>query len=93
MKEAAQNMMAKAMAGMMGPEDMPKMMGTMMDTIFAEMSAEDRMAFIGEMMPRCMSIMFSEMDPVDRRAVATSMLERMQDELGAQLDDAASDEG
>lgn len=87
MKEAAQNMMTKAMAGMMSPDDMPKMMGTMMDTIFAEMSAEDRVAFIGEMMPRCMSIMFSEMQPEDRRTVATGMLERMQDSLSDQLEE------
>lgn len=70
MKETAQNMMTKAMAGMMSPEDMPKMM----DTVFGEMSTQDRVAFVGEMMPE------------DHRSVATAMLERMQAELKSQVD-------
>ena len=38
MKETMQKVMEKMMSGMMKPEDMPHMM----DSVFREMSAEDR---------------------------------------------------
>jgi hypothetical protein len=56
--------------GMMKPEDMPRMMETMMDSVFKEMSVEDRVAFMQNMMPRCMTMMFSELDLNARRATS-----------------------
>ena len=61
------------------------MMQTMMDSVFKEMTTEDRVSFMQNMMPRCMSMMFAELDPAARRTLAKAMLERMQDELKCQL--------
>ncbi len=46
------------MSGMMKPEDMAHMMGN----TFGQMTAEDRITFIENMMPRCMGMIFSEID-------------------------------
>ncbi len=54
MNKTFQSLMEKMMSGMMKPEDMPHMMETMMDNIFGQMTAEDRITFIENTMPRCM---------------------------------------
>ncbi len=74
--------------GMMTSEDMPRMRETMMTSVFKEMRAEDRMAFMQNMMPRCMSMMFSGLDAEARRALAEAMLQRMMNELKSQRDAA-----
>lgn len=79
--------MQKMMSGMMKPEDIPGMMQMMMDSIFKEMTTEDRIEFMQNMMPRCMSLMFSELEPEARSSLASAMLERMADVLHNQVDD------
>jgi len=70
-KETMQKVMEKMMSGMMKPEDMPHMMETMMDSVFREMTPEDRIGFMQNMMPRCiMSMMFSELDADTRKDLA-----------------------
>ena len=54
MNKTLQNLMAKMMSGMMKPEDMPLMMATIMDNIFGQMTAEDRISFIENLMARSM---------------------------------------
>jgi hypothetical protein len=49
------------------------------------MSAEDRLAFMQNMMPRCMSMMFSELEPDARKDLAGSMLNGMADELKSHM--------
>ena len=44
------------MSGMMKPE--PHRMETMMDSVFNEMSTEDRINFMQNMRPRCMTMSF-----------------------------------
>jgi len=39
-----------------------QMMEAMMDNVFKQMKAEDRIAFMENMMPRCLSMMFSELN-------------------------------
>ncbi len=85
MNKTFQSLMEKMMSGMMKPEDMPHMMETMMDNIFGQMTAEDRIAFIENMMPRCMGMIFSEIDEESRKEVATAMLTKLADVLKAQL--------
>ena len=85
MRKPFQQTMEKMMSGMMKPEDMPDMIETTMDGVFKEMSTEDRINFMQNMMPRCMTMMFSELDPEARQALAKAMLQRMQDELKGQL--------
>lgn len=85
MRKTFQQMMEKMMSGMMKPEDMPHMKEAMMDNIFKQMGAQDRLAFMQNMMPRCMAMMFAELAPADRREVAEGMLRRMMDELKGQL--------
>lgn len=84
MMKTFQQMMEKMMSGMMKPEDMPHMMETMMDNIFTQMTAKDRIAFMENMMPRCMSMMFAELDADAKKSVASAMLLRMSDELNKQ---------
>ena len=52
------------------PEDIPRMMENMMDSVFKETSTEDRVNFMQNMMPRCMTMMFSELDLNARRATS-----------------------
>jgi hypothetical protein len=85
MNKTFQQLMEKMMSGMMKPEDMPHMMETMMDNIFGQMSAQDRIAFIENMMPRCMSMIFSEIDEESRKEVAMAMLTKLADVLKQQL--------
>jgi len=35
----------------------------MMDSVFREMTTQDRVNFMQTMMPRCLSMMFAELDP------------------------------
>ena len=85
MNKTFHNLMEKMMSGMMKPEEMPHMMETMMDNIFGQMTAEDRITFIENMMPRCMGMIFSEIDEESRKEVATAMLTKLADVLKAQL--------
>jgi len=75
--------MEKMMSGMMKPEDMPHMI----DSVFMEMLAKDRMAFMQKMMPRCMSMIFSELEPDARKDLAGSMLKGVSEELKSQLEE------
>lgn len=86
MKETMQKVTEKMISGMMKPEDMPHMMESMVDSVFKEMTPEDRINFMQNMMPRCMSMMFSELEPDARRDLAGAMLNRMADELKSQQD-------
>ena len=79
--EGVQNMMGKMMSGMMKPEDMPRMMQTMMDNMFKGMGAEDRIWFMQDMMPHCVGALFSGLDPEARKSVAQDILRRMTDDL------------
>ncbi len=85
MNKTFQSLMEKMMSGMMKPEDMPHMMETMMDNIFGQMTAEDRIKFIENMMPRCMGMIFSEIDEASRKDLARTMLGNLSDVLKEQL--------
>lgn len=79
-----QEMMKKVMSGVMKPEDMPKMMESMMDNVFGQMSARDRISFTENMMPRCIALIFAQLEPPERQELARRMLERMMQELKTQ---------
>ena len=78
-------MMEKVMSGMMKPEDMPKMMNSMMSHVFESMSVEDRIEFMTTMMPRCLNMLFSEMDSESRARLAKGMLDNLAGVLKDQL--------
>jgi Mg/Co/Ni transporter MgtE len=84
MNESVQQLMTKMMSGFIKPEDMPRMMDTMMGNVFKQMTKEERITFMEDMMPRCMSIMFDKLDAEARKELATTMLQRMADELKSQ---------
>ena len=65
------------MLGMMKPENMPQMMGTMIDNMFSQMSTEDRMAFVSNMMPKCLNMIFSKIDSESKENLAREMMEKM----------------
>ena len=78
-------MMEKMMSGMMKPEDMPQMMDTMMEKMLGQMSADDRMAFIGAMMPKCLNMIFSELDSDAKQNLAREMITTMMSIFEGQL--------
>lgn len=67
------------------PNQMQAMMGEMMDAMFADMALEDRLSFVGAMLPRCLGAIFANLDPSAREQLATTMAERMTSVARAQL--------
>ena len=54
-------------------------MGQMMETMFAGMTIDDRLAFVNAMLPRCPGAVFAGLDHPSRERVAVAMTERMGD--------------
>ncbi len=48
-----------------------------MTQIFSEMTAEDKMQFVSNMMPRCIGMIFAEIDKDAKVKLAKEMLEKM----------------
>ncbi|GCC11400.1 hypothetical protein IPdc08_01455 [archaeon] len=74
-------MIEKIMSQMMGKENMPRMMETMMGEIFSDMGLEDKMNFMGQMMPMCISKIFENIEKEDRAKTAHVILEKLKEEL------------
>lgn len=74
---AMQETMEKIMAHMVKPEDMPAMMGAMMDRMFAGMSAEDCLRFVTSMMPRCLTLVMADMSAGEKQALARELVDKL----------------
>ncbi len=70
-------MMEKMMAGVVKPEDMPRMIDTMMDKMFSALSAEDGIQFVTTMMPKRLDMIFDEIGPEARVRLAEEMIAKM----------------
>ena len=72
---------SKAMGRIAGkvvpPDQMRAMMGEMMQTVFASMTLDDRIAFVAAMLPQCLGAIFDNLDGPARERLATAMAEEM----------------
>lgn len=78
-------MMEKMMAKMMGKENMPKMMEMMMEEMFKNMNINDKIDFIGKMIPLCIGNLFAKIEKEDRIRLATAMIGKLKEELEKQI--------
>ncbi len=69
---------------MMGKENMPKMMETMMGEIFKDMNVENRLNFVSKMIPLCIGNIFANIGKEERIKLATAMLGKLKEELEKQ---------
>ncbi len=79
------DMMQKMMSGMVKAEDMPEMMGTMMENMFSKMTTEDRMKFVSTMMPNCLNMIFAELNESSKQKLAKEMLNKMTDIFASKI--------
>ncbi|MDA8365947.1 MAG: hypothetical protein M0Z62_03185 [Actinomycetota bacterium] len=72
---------SKAMGRVAGkvvpPDQMRAMMGEMMQTVFAGMTLDDRIAFVTAMLPQCLGAMFDNLEAPARERLAIAMAEQM----------------
>jgi hypothetical protein len=69
--------MGRAAGKLMPPTQMQAMMGQMMQTMFADMSIDDRIAFASAMLPQCIGAMFDNLAEPGRERLATTMADLM----------------